>query len=610
MTLDTAPQTQDAEVASGGYSTNTVQHTDDQIIIVDPNDIEIIEARNPRRTRSKTDMDEMRESIRTKGVMQSVLIRPNPNTEESGKPYELAAGYSRTLLALEVGVSGIPALLRNMTDAEALESASIENIARNDMTPMDEGHAARNMMAQGADAEEVCRILGWTKTFLDGRIQLTHCTDEVSQAFCEKQIKLGHAQLLSGLRDEAQNNALKAIIKNSYTVDQFREKLDQLSLRLKAASFDLTECATCPHNSSTQTSLFGDAESVGKARCLNKTCFDKKTEAHLESVKADLAESFHKVAFSHEIPTGTTTVVVERGANGVGTEQAEACKGCQHFGATIDSALGSKAAVTKNACFNLKCHGEKVADNKNLIATDANQEGEAAKPEAKASGGAEQPANTDKTASTGKAPAKKKEAKPASSAIPKKIVEQHHKIHRTAASSVAADDEKLTLIGGILCLIRDAKVELPKKPEGWPMSISDGANAAKAASLLDTLPVEKLHKLQNGLVRQMLAKSTAGFGGENEKDVFGGLAQWVATSRNADLTKHFTMDSEYLSAFTKPMVEQRLKASGFDKHYETDTGEGEFKKLANGKKGDLIKAVKESKFDFAGFLPEGLSLSK
>jgi len=613
MTLDTANHSEttglDMESAThGGYATATAQG-DDKTIIVNPNDIEVIQSRNPRRTRSESEVAEMRESIRAKGVMQSVLVRPNPNAD-SDKPYELCAGYTRTLLALEVGLTGIPALVKNLTDAEALEAATIENVQRADMAPMDEGQAARNMMAQGMDADEVCTVLGWTKTFLEGRIQLTHCIDEVSQALCDKQIKVGHAQLLSGLREESQKSALAVILKNNLTVDQFRDKLNQLSLRLSAACFDLTDCATCPHNSSTQTSLFGDAESLGKARCLNKACFDSKTDEHLASVKANLAESFHKVALSHEVPTGTTTVIVERGPHGVGAEQAQACAGCKHFGATIDSSLGSKAAVTESVCFNLKCHAEKVADYKNVIATDAAQANEPAEAgDTKATGtakGGEKPA----AKTTTKAPANKKAAKPASSAIPRKIVEQHHKIHRQAASAIAATDEKVTLIGSIICLLRDAKAELPKKPEGWPMSISSGENAMKAAKMLDTQPVENLQKLQNQLVRQMLAKSTGGFGGENEKDVFGGFAHWVAQERKADLTKHFTMDSEYLSAFTKPMVEQRLKTSGFDKHYDTEKGEGEFAKLMKGPKGNIIKAVKESTFDFKGFLPEGLALDK
>ncbi|WP_084206872.1 PRTRC system ParB family protein [Marinobacter lutaoensis] len=611
MTFDATLSQSTTEIAEQASTPNSDTHAEaEEVRFVSPNEIEIIPERNPRRTRSKTEVDEMRESIRRRGVMQSVMVRPNPNPD-TDKPYELIAGYTRMALALELGIEKVPALVRQVSDDQILEFAAIENIVRSDMTPMDEGMAARNLMSEGKDADEICKLLGWNPTFLKGRIQLTHCIDEVAQALCDKQINIGHAQLLSGLRPESQKNALAVIVQHNLTVDQLREKIDQLSLRLKAAAFDLTDCATCPHNSSTQTSLFADTTSLAKARCLNKACFEKKTQEHLTSVKAELAESYHKIAFTSEVPTGATTVVVAGGPHGVGEQQAQACTECQHFGALIDNALGSKAAVTEHVCFNLKCHNEKVAAHKNIIATDAQQDQTTSKGETNNDSGA-MPAgakgsNKQSASENGKA---KQTKSPAKTAIPKKILEQHHQIHRKAAAETAQNERKLALIGSILCLIRDAKVTLPKTPKDWPVSISDGKSARKAAELLDTQPVEALEKLQTKLVSQMVLKAQGNFGGENEGDVFGGFAHWIAESRQSDLSAYFTMSAEYLSAFTKPMIESRLKAAGFDKHYDQTHGDKAFDALMKGNKGDILKAVKESDFNFSGFIPEGLALSK
>jgi len=575
--------------------------------ILDINRIHKKEGHNPRRIRAKADTDEMRESIRNKGVIQPILVRPHPEKEGD---FELVAGETRCNLSLEVGRKTIPVLIIEMTDDDMLDYAATENVLRAEMSPVDEGLTAQKLLAQGKDREEVCRIMGWKSAFFDGRIQLTHCVDEVSQSLVDGAITLSHAQLLSGLREESQKNALKATLKNDMSVEQLRDTIAQLSLTLKAAPFDLTDCQTCPHNSSTQASLFADSKAMGKAKCLNKSCFDTKTNTHLESVKADLNESYHKVAFSHEVAHGTTTVIVSTGTHGVGEEQAKTCEGCEHFGAIIDSAMGSRAAVTKNACFNLPCQTKMVKEYRDVIATDAapaTENAESQNTETEQSASPMTAGKTEKPAA--KATVETKKPTVAKSAIPKKSVDLHHQVHRTAAAAHIHDDEKAVLIVALICMMADANIEPDSKPKGWPISLS-GDNRAKAAFLLDTLEVPQLQKLQRKMAAKVLQNAKSSYGGENENDSFGSLALWVAKTRKVDLTKYWKMDSEYLEPFTKPMITQRLDESGFAADYNKANGEKAFSKLAGGKKGDLIAAVKNSEFKFDGFLPEGLKLEQ
>lgn len=631
MTLDTQTthsndhQSMFAEAISGGYNPDTnasIEAADtptekqaEEAVILPTDKIHKREGHNPRRIRSKAKMADMRESIRTKGVIQPILVRPHPEIEGA---YELVAGETRLMLSIEVGRSEIAALVKDLTDEEMLDYAATENTQRIDMSPVDEGLAAQSLLAQGKDKNEVCRVMGWTPAFFDGRIQLTHCCDDVSQALVDDKIALGHAQLLSGLRETSQKNALKAILEKNLTVEQLSKIIAGMALTLKAAAFDLTDCQTCPHNSNTQASLFADSQSLGKARCLNKECYDKKTQAHLDAVKSDLSESYHRVAFTGELAAGTTTVIVESGAYGVGEEQATACQSCEHFGATIDNTLGSRAAVTKNVCFNLPCHTNKVQERKNLIATDkapASEEGEttgaADKATATDTTKADAATGSDKPASKATAKAASKPAKKpdvAKSAIPRKIVDLHHQVHRTAAAAHVYEDDKTALIISVLSMMADANVEPDSKPEGWPMNLT-GENRGKAAAMLDTLSVEQLTTMQRRIAAKAMQKAKSSFGGENEKDAFGSVAVWVAKSREVDLSKHFTMDDEYLTPFTKPMATERLKASGFAEAYDKEHGEKAFTKLAAGKKGDLLTAVKDSGFDFSGYLPEGLKLN-
>lgn len=600
--------------------TDTVATMDDLTVAAHDADAQVLplstihkrDNHNPRRIRSKKERAELKADIAAKGVMQSVLVRPHP--EHLGD-YELVAGETRYDLSLELGLTTIPAVIRNLNDNEMLTYAMSENLRRTAMNPIDEGLAAQSLLADGKDKDEVCRELGWKPAFLEGRIQLTHCCDAVAQALCDETISIGHAQLLSGLRPKSQESALQVVLQNNLNVEALRNTIAGLSLNLSVACFDTTDCQTCPHNSSTQATLFADSKALAKARCLNKACYDEKTEAHLTATRDDLTESYHRVELTRDVASGTTTVIVSDGPYGVGQEQATACEGCKNFGATIDSTIGNKALVTKNVCFNLKCHGQKVAEHKAIIATDATAPADHAsetKVDQTASVKDTATANaqeTDKPAPQSVTPSKKPaEKKPtvAKSAIPAKVVTQHHKIHRQAAACLVNEDVKAAQIIAILSMIAESGQTPDKTPDQWPSMLS-GKDRAKAAKLLDGLTVEQLTKLQCHIAAKVVAHAATQFG-ENETDSFGSLALWVAQSRKADLTKHFTADAEYFDQFTKPMMATRLKAAGFDAHYEKLNGEKSFAKLIGGKKGDIIAAIKASEFDFAGYLPEGLAL--
>lgn len=594
--------------------TNTTAAMDDLTVAAHDSDAQVLplatihkrDNHNPRRIRSKKELAELKADIADKGVMQSILVRPHP--EHLGD-YELVAGETRYDLSLELGLTTIPAVIRNLSDDEMLSYAMSENLRRTAMNPIDEGLAAQRLLADGKDKDEVCRELGWKPAFLNGRIQLTHCCDLVAQALCDETITIGHAQRLSGLREKSQEAALSVILEKNLSVEALGTMIDGLSLSLSAACFNTADCQTCPHNSSTQSSLFTDSKALAKARCLNKVCYDEKTEAHLTATRDDLVESFHRVEFTRDVAAGTTRVIVAEGAYGVGQDQVSACEGCEHFGATIDSTIGNRALVTKNVCFNLKCHAEKVAANKAVIVTDA----EPAKTDTQAGVEATQTASTDttpSTAATGKTgkTAPKPKAKAAKSAIPAKVVTQHHTIHRQAAACVVNQEAKAAQIISILCMMSEAQVKPDKTPEGWPSTFS-GAKRADAAKMLDGLTEEQLTKMQCHLAAKLVASAKRG-DGENEKDGYGSLALWIAESRKADLTQHFTATHEYFDQFTKPMIAQRLSAAGFDTYYEKQNGEKSFAKLVNGKKGDLIAAIKDSDFDFSGYLPEGLALTE
>lgn len=575
-------------------------HAADEAAILPLDKIVKREGHNPRKTRSAKQTDALRESIREKGVLQSILVRPHPT--EAGL-YEVVAGETRYELAKEVGLTTIPATIRHLSDEELTEFALTENAVRFEMSPIDEGRAAKQLLAEGYDRESVLLIMGWTGQKLDGRIQITHCNDQVAQALIDNQISMAHAQLLSGLRSEAQTTALTIIQKKGLTVEQFRQLLDGLSLKLASAPFDTTDCAGCPHNSSTQATLFDAGASNGQ--CLNKPCFTQKAEAHLETVKAELAESYNTVKLSSEVAQGTTTTVIASGPQGVGQEQLNACVSCEHYGAIIDTALGNRAKVTGSTCFNLPCHKERVKAYQNIIATDTVPVADESEDTPQTPTAPKAPTQAQAQA-TGKPASKPKAAK---SAIPQVIVDRHHKIHREAAAAKLADkaDLRTAQIMAILALMADSSQSFTNQPEGWPSGLSD-LGRTKAATLLDAMTDDDLNRIQIELASNALNRATKGYNA-NGKDAYGSLAEWYSSTRKADLSKHFVMDADYLKSFTKPVIAQLLEASGFAKALiEKADDEKAFKTFMAGKKGDILEAVGKSDFSFKGFIPENLKI--
>lgn len=552
---------------------------------------------NPRKARSQRRMGEMRESIRLKGVLTPILLRPHPTIANE---YELVAGETRYDLSEDVGLSQIPALIREVSDDEMLTLASTENLQRQDMVPVDEGIAAKALLERYHDKAEVCKILGWSASKLSARILLTHCVDAVAQSLCDEEISLGHAQLLSGLRPESQVGALTAIKENNLSIGDLRSLIEGMAQKLSTAVFKSPDCDGCPHNSSVQASLFDGAASGGN--CMNKPCFDEKTQAQLQVIKSDLQESCNVVDLDTNVAKGSTIIIATSGSSGVGSEQFDECVNCQHYGALVGNQVGNIGEISHRVCFNTSCHTQKVADYRALVDT------ELASPSDNKGSNVVTIPGLDTTAAQPKSKKAKAKASAAAEATPKVTLERNHQVRRVAASEAVASEQRLTQIIAILSLLADSAVSFKTQPEGWPSNLS-GSDRAKAARVLDTMSDDELSALQQQLTAKVMREASKFGVDSNGTDTFGSLAEWISETRKCDLSDHFLMDAEWIQPHTKPVIEQILTDSGFATDYDEGNGKGSFKKLIAGKKGDIIKAVSDSGFSFKGYLPKSLKAS-
>ncbi len=153
----------------------------------------------PRRQFTKEEMEELTSSVRAHGVLQPILVRRDP---KDANRYELIAGARRWRAAQAARLHEIPAVVRDLTDTESLELALIENLQREDLTPVEEARAFRRLMADfGHTQERLAQALGKSRSQVANTLRLLDLPEDVQQMIERGQLSSGHGRLLVGRAD-------------------------------------------------------------------------------------------------------------------------------------------------------------------------------------------------------------------------------------------------------------------------------------------------------------------------------------------------------------------------------------------------------------------------
>src|SRR6266704_4047098 len=149
---------------------------------------------NPRRFFDEAKLGELADNIRQYGVLQPILLRPLPEGEAG--TYELVAGTRRYRASKLAKRESIPATVRDLTDAQALELQVIENVQRVDVHPLDEaqGYAALiELQPDTYTVESIASRVGRSPAYVSGRLRLIQLIPEAKQAFYEDKLTVAHA---------------------------------------------------------------------------------------------------------------------------------------------------------------------------------------------------------------------------------------------------------------------------------------------------------------------------------------------------------------------------------------------------------------------------------
>lgn len=560
---------------------------------------------DPRKGRNKGRYAQMKESVRTEGVIQPILLRPIAGAEV---PYEVVFGNTRFDLSLDLGFSDIPAIIREMTDEEARRAAAIENIQRADLTPIEEAYnAVVLLMDHNNDHAEVCRTLGWNRAKLDSRVLLSKCCDEVAEALVQGEIKIGHAELLAPMIHDDQRMICGRIIERGMTVAATRDRLNEMSGVIAKAPFDTADCKGCEHNSAQFGDLF--STSLGEAKCQNPGCWESKTQNLIKVKLLEAEQDYGVVHTDLTLPENGYVLLEDKGQNGVGVSQFSACTSCASYGAVVSTKSGSEGRIVGGHCFNKSCHSQHNKAYKALIATatastasiDLNQ----------------QPKDQDEVSSTKasvKAPAEKTSSTAKPQEIKKAIKREAFNLFSQMGCKAIQGNMAYAMAVSIVSLYLDLRSELPsellekiQKVTGIPNSLYSHDRSPVEAMLAQ----KSVDELQ-GYLSQLAACTVFRRDGADQfqKSIPGAQSIVFIKAAGMNPVDHFKMSEGYLNALTKAGIIADCMASGFEAKYDEVKGPKEFAKLAAGKAKDLIKAVLSfSEFSWEGYLPETMKIS-
>ena len=501
---------------------------------------------NPRRYFDRKKHDELVASIRLRGLLQPILLRPK------GDIYAIVAGERRYRAGLEAyGPDGeVPVIIREMTDQEALDAAIAENDDRDDPSETEQADAAvRYLAACQNDRAEAARRLGWSRAKLDRRLALAELSDAVKLALDERRIKVGHAELLAAIPADKQDKALETILGSGLDVNKTRDLLMRVTQNLGAACFDKTECTTCPFNSAAQRTLF--ETHVDDGHCTNPGCFDLKTQT-AETIRFEEQERAEKAARAAAPPA-------DDDADENGDDEQD------------DTIEETGSGPDEPSIDHVKSSGTTEA-----------------RPSASAS-----PATTASGASTAHKPTVSVKS------IASRTSDLREATWRTAlARALAANAPQAhiaILVAAMSGTLSQIKAETLKGRAGLLVGASfpDLAYSAKIA---------EIRALPEGQAATVLSAIGAAYA----KDVltFGHVAD-LARAFDVDLRDVWQVDKAFLERYTKDELRFIAQETGLVAHM----GEKAFAKLLGSKNADLVAGMlNRTVFDWAGRLPSAMTL--
>ena len=290
---------------------------------------------NPRKAFDEERLEELAESIRSKGILSPLVVRP------VNGHFEIVAGARRYRAAQRAGLKEIPVRIGAFTDAEALEIQIIENIQRADVHPFEEAQGFRALLdREGSEhtIEKIAAKTGKAASFIAKRLKLLDLTQPAADALVAGHIGVEHALLIAKLAPEIQDKALAHCFDGYFAANDTERSLVPASrlqawieqnvyLSLKLVPFSKDDetllpeagsCANCPKRTGFNTLLFSE---VRQDSCSDAECFNRKLDRHIVQ-RMESMPNLVMISEKYNIP-GETPILPRRNYVEVITRKAK-----------------------------------------------------------------------------------------------------------------------------------------------------------------------------------------------------------------------------------------------------------------------------------------------
>ena len=170
----------------------------------------------PRKKFDEVSLEELTNSIRERGIIQPIIVRPS--AEEENK-YEIIAGERRWQAAQYAGLHNVPVIVINVDNLKSLEFAIVENVQRKDLNPIEEAEGYKRLIDEFSyDQDKVSKFIGKSRAHISNCLRLLTLPKEIIDLIIDEKLSQGHAKILVGI-----DNAIllaKKIIKKKLSVRQ------------------------------------------------------------------------------------------------------------------------------------------------------------------------------------------------------------------------------------------------------------------------------------------------------------------------------------------------------------------------------------------------------
>ena len=191
-----------------------------------------INPEQPRKTFDETALNELAESIKEKGVLQPLLVRPVKNR------YQLVAGERRFRAAHIAKLKEVPVIIKDLSDKDSMEIALIENLQREDLNAVEEAQGIKLLMDKySLTQEEVAGKLSKSRPAVANSIRLLNLSDKILSQLKDGLLSAGHARALLSVEDQAKREEIAdLIIKNNLSVRETEKLVKKKPVRSRKKS--------------------------------------------------------------------------------------------------------------------------------------------------------------------------------------------------------------------------------------------------------------------------------------------------------------------------------------------------------------------------------------